>query len=728
MGRLGVAPSNGLIMFRSTSLALLIGFVIGSVRNAEDSSSGFASLFNGVDLTVWEGDAEAWAVRNGAITCLGSSAKKNWLIWRGGEPGDFELRLRFEFVKGNSGVQLRSTEVEKEQVRGYQAEVVERAKMGMWHHSLMPAEHRHYLSTAGQRVRIDAAEEEIVEQVADAAEVQATYHESKWNDLVIVASSLRLVQSINGVVFSDLIDQEQPFATKTGIIAFQDHGKGSVAQFKDIRLKKFPVKPRQKRVSVASVDELTEAASDLEPGTILELAPGTYELTHRLEIEARGAEDQPVVIRAAQPGKTLIAGDGEIIVDGLSFHGVYGLDCQHSKHVRITNCRFHLKQTGRKNTWVGFIDSRHGRVDHCEFAGREDPGSYVHISRGNRFFRIDHNYFHDFKELGYNGDESIYLHGTGVWAIHTVVESNLFERCNNEGELIGIKSHRNIVRNNTFKDCKGAVSIHDGNYNCVIDNVFIALDEPQASGVRIHGKHNAVVNNCFYGVYKPIECCWGETDAPHHENVTGHGKLTKLAFAYRASYDNLIAYNSFVACDTVVQWTKRPIPMEHIRERMGLVERKGPFLAELWERETSKFRHGDFVAPTFSARHWLVLRNVIYDTPQFVRVNLGEDASPPVREEEFQWQHNVAFCNQGDFDVGPERRFDESQLHIIDPGLVEEGPGVSRRRADSVLSRPASINLELIRPYSNQPEVIEALEANSGAGAQGWTLKTRDVI
>ena len=68
----------------------------------------FTSLFNGVELTGWDGDKEAWTVRDGAIQSVGGKSKKNWLIWRGGELQDFELRLRFKFTKGNSGVQVRS--------------------------------------------------------------------------------------------------------------------------------------------------------------------------------------------------------------------------------------------------------------------------------------------------------------------------------------------------------------------------------------------------------------------------------------------------------------------------------------------------------------------------------------------------------------------------------------------------------------------------------------------
>jgi hypothetical protein len=99
---------------------------------------GFTSLFNGKDLSGWEGDKKAWAVVDGAIQSTGGNTKRNWLIWRGGELRDFELRLSFKFTKGNSGVQVRSKEIAKWQVRGYQVEIADATKMGLWHHAQAP--------------------------------------------------------------------------------------------------------------------------------------------------------------------------------------------------------------------------------------------------------------------------------------------------------------------------------------------------------------------------------------------------------------------------------------------------------------------------------------------------------------------------------------------------------------------------------------------------------------
>src|SRR5262245_5447849 len=92
------------------------------------------ALFNGKDLTGWEGDMRLWSFKDGIVR--GETTKENvakgntFLLWRGGTLADFELRLSFRIKGGNSGVQYRSkhkpfkeTDENKWVVAGYQAEV-----------------------------------------------------------------------------------------------------------------------------------------------------------------------------------------------------------------------------------------------------------------------------------------------------------------------------------------------------------------------------------------------------------------------------------------------------------------------------------------------------------------------------------------------------------------------------------------------------------------------------
>jgi hypothetical protein len=74
--------------------------------------AGWTSLFDGKSLQGWDGNPEVWRVENGAImaeTWPDRRVGTTFLIWRGGEPGDFELKLE---VKADydihSGVFYRS--------------------------------------------------------------------------------------------------------------------------------------------------------------------------------------------------------------------------------------------------------------------------------------------------------------------------------------------------------------------------------------------------------------------------------------------------------------------------------------------------------------------------------------------------------------------------------------------------------------------------------------------
>ncbi|QGJ71410.1 Iduronate sulfatase [Planctomycetales bacterium 10988] len=216
-----------------------------STFDAVETEEGFLPLFNGVDLSGWDGMPGSWRVKDGAIWSTGLGKERNWLIWRGFEAGDFELRLKFRFEDGNSGVQVRSKDLGHWQIQGYQVEVAEQDVMGLWHHSLMSKEDkaefaRKYLATAGQVVTIDENAKKETEQVAEPAEVQKSYREGEWNEMTVIAKGPRIIQKINGVTYADLTDREKGFSSRSGWIALQDHGKGTVVGFKDLRLKFLP--------------------------------------------------------------------------------------------------------------------------------------------------------------------------------------------------------------------------------------------------------------------------------------------------------------------------------------------------------------------------------------------------------------------------------------------------------------------------------------------------------
>ncbi|MDB5389658.1 MAG: hypothetical protein JWM11_5304, partial [Planctomycetaceae bacterium] len=79
------------------------------IRNIQMTELGFQRLFNGKDLTGWEGAEESadkcWEVQNGLLTCTG---KKGPWLRSAKEYGDFNFRVDYQVsAGGNSGVYVR---------------------------------------------------------------------------------------------------------------------------------------------------------------------------------------------------------------------------------------------------------------------------------------------------------------------------------------------------------------------------------------------------------------------------------------------------------------------------------------------------------------------------------------------------------------------------------------------------------------------------------------------
>ena len=78
--------------------------------------SGFKSIFDGKSLAGWDGDPKYWRVSEGAMTgeiTPETVIKSNtFIIWQGGSPKDFELKVDYRITSaGNSGINYRSVVV-----------------------------------------------------------------------------------------------------------------------------------------------------------------------------------------------------------------------------------------------------------------------------------------------------------------------------------------------------------------------------------------------------------------------------------------------------------------------------------------------------------------------------------------------------------------------------------------------------------------------------------------
>jgi len=207
------------------------------LARAQDEA-GFVSMFNGKDLSGWEGKPGWWHVEDGALTSQSTPEKPctkcNYLMWRGGKPGDFELRLSYKIIGGNSGVQFRSEERPDWDTYGYQADI---EAGDQWTGALF--EHaRGGIAMRGQKVVIDARGNKEITSLGDPAELLKHVKKNDWNDYVVIARGNEITLKINGVVMSQAIDNQEGRAARSGIIALQMHpGPPMKIQFKNLRIK-----------------------------------------------------------------------------------------------------------------------------------------------------------------------------------------------------------------------------------------------------------------------------------------------------------------------------------------------------------------------------------------------------------------------------------------------------------------------------------------------------------
>ena len=217
---------------------------------AQKSPAAEEQLFNGKDLTNWDGDPRLWSVRDGVIrgeTTAENPARGNtFLIYKGPAAADFELRLMFRLnAANNSGVQYRSRHVTDGNlrnqwvVRGYQGEI--RNEIDLPNVSGFIYDEggkRGRLCLVGEKAVWENGKKTVTGTTCTPEQFKKAFKLDDWNEYTIVAKGDTIKQFINGVQTVEFTDREQGTALKEGIIALQLHaGKPMWAEFKDIRVK-----------------------------------------------------------------------------------------------------------------------------------------------------------------------------------------------------------------------------------------------------------------------------------------------------------------------------------------------------------------------------------------------------------------------------------------------------------------------------------------------------------
>ncbi len=257
--------------FRIVVAGLLL--LVGGVVQADEPEPGFKSIFNGKDLTGWEGNPKFWSVEDEAIT--GQTTEENktpgntFIIWRDGEVDDFELRLQVKIIGGNSGIQYRSQEVNKWVISGYQGDFESGDKYsGILYDEKTP---RGIIALRGQKVVIDAdGKKEVTGSVGDSNVIQAAIKKEDWNDYTIIARGDHIIHKINGHVTVDVTDKDPEHKDREGLLALQLHaGPAMTVQFRNIRLKRLKLADGKKVVMVAGTPSHGPGHHEFNAGVLL---------------------------------------------------------------------------------------------------------------------------------------------------------------------------------------------------------------------------------------------------------------------------------------------------------------------------------------------------------------------------------------------------------------------------------------------------------------------------
>jgi hypothetical protein len=208
---------------------------------------GFTTVFDGKTLTGWDGDPKYWRVADGVMIgeiTPGTIIKSNtFIIWRGGAPADFELKVEYRITPGgNSGINYRSVVVpdpvtpgNKFAMRGYQCDIDgQNAYTG----NNYEEKGRLFLAVRGQVSRVTGVRKPVVLASLGENKDLANLITSDWNSIHLVIRGNILVHSVNGRLMSVVIDDDVPNRTMQGLIGVQVHVGGPMrVEYRNWRLK-----------------------------------------------------------------------------------------------------------------------------------------------------------------------------------------------------------------------------------------------------------------------------------------------------------------------------------------------------------------------------------------------------------------------------------------------------------------------------------------------------------
>ena len=238
-------------------------FLFGAFTNGRmpKNEEGFVSIFDGKTLNNWKGDPTYWKVEDGCLVGIVTPEtllKRNtFIIWQGHMPENFEIKVEYKVsAKGNSGINYRSELIDTipNALRGYQADL---NGPNTYTGSNYEERRRTTLASRGEKVIIPPIPHAdsllshiknnqwlpkiVTGSLGDSAILRSAIKEADWNEYHIVVRGNHMLHYVNGVLMSDVTDNDTVNRRFNGWLGVQVHvGPPMRIAYRNFMLKKLP--------------------------------------------------------------------------------------------------------------------------------------------------------------------------------------------------------------------------------------------------------------------------------------------------------------------------------------------------------------------------------------------------------------------------------------------------------------------------------------------------------
>ena len=259
---MNLKTNNYRLSFYCLALWLSLSHCSATKNTAGRDGEGFVPIFDGRTLNQWTGDPTYWKVEDsclvGIVTPETLLKRNTFIIWQGKMPENFEIRVEYKISnQGNSGINYRSEPVKglDYALEGYQADL---NGQNTYTGSNYEERRRTTLASQGQKtilptlehpndsLKMHIANNEWLPKIVTGSlgnpdSLKAHIRIGDWNDYHLIVKGNRMQHYVNGILMSDVTDNDTVNRRFSGYLGVQVHvGPPMRIAYRHFRLKALP--------------------------------------------------------------------------------------------------------------------------------------------------------------------------------------------------------------------------------------------------------------------------------------------------------------------------------------------------------------------------------------------------------------------------------------------------------------------------------------------------------